>query len=52
MCAPSFLEGAYLSWGSGMLMDLSVICTDDSDFPSSSGSPSAANGLEKDVFDR
>lgn len=35
-----------------MLIDLSVVCTGASDFPSSSGSLSVENGLEKDGFDR
>lgn len=52
MCAPSFVDGAYFSWGCGMLIVLSAICTGASDFPSSSGSLSVENGLEKVGFDR
>lgn len=52
MCAPSFLDGTYFSWVCGMLIDLPVVCTDASDFPSSSGSLSVESSLEKDGFDR
>lgn len=51
MCAPSFVDGIFFSWSCGMLIDLSVVCTAASDFPSSSGGLSVENDLEKVGFD-
>lgn len=52
MCAASFLSGAYFSWGCRLLLALSVVCTEASNFSSVVVSLSAENGLEKDEFDR
>lgn len=52
MCGPSSLSCAYVSWSCRLLVALSVVCTEASNFPSGGGSLSVENGWEKDEFDR